>query len=91
MRGSIYWGSPDTAAGVEDAFVFVSLDVDLYQPALAGLEYFYPRMAKGGCIFVHDYFSSRFPGVKKALAEYRVKNPLNIAPLGDNYSIVIIK
>lgn len=47
---------PDTAKGLEDEkFAFVHLDVDLYNPTLAGLEFFYPRMPRGGYIFVHDY------------------------------------
>ena len=39
---------PDTVHGLEDQFCLVSLDADLYNPILAGLEYFYPRLAKGG-------------------------------------------
>lgn len=47
---------PDTAKGLEEEkFAFVHLDVDLYNPTLAGLEFFYPRMHRGGYIFVHDY------------------------------------
>jgi len=47
---------PDTAKGLEDEeFAFVHLDVDLYNPTLAGLEFFYPRVHRGGYIFVHDY------------------------------------
>ena len=38
-------------------YAFVNIDVDLYKPLLAGLEYFWPRMAENGYIFVHDYFS----------------------------------
>ena len=39
---------PETAKGVETNFAFVSLDVDLFAPTLAGLEYFYPRLERGG-------------------------------------------
>ena len=39
---------PDTVKGLEEKFVFVSLDMDLYRPTLEGLEYFYPRMCGGG-------------------------------------------
>ncbi|MEG3087165.1 TylF/MycF/NovP-related O-methyltransferase [Sphingomonas sp. PB4P5] len=31
---------PETASGIEERFAFVSLDVDLYEPTLAGLECF---------------------------------------------------
>ena len=38
---------PESAKGVEDEFLFVNLDADLYAPTSAGLEYFYPRMVRG--------------------------------------------
>lgn len=57
---------PDTAEGVKDTFAFVSLDADLYEPILEGLKFFYPRMEKGGYIFVHDYGAWVWPGAKKS-------------------------
>lgn len=39
---------PDTTAGINEQFCFVSLDMDLYQPIRSGLEYFYPRLTGGG-------------------------------------------
>ncbi|MDR2412504.1 MAG: hypothetical protein LBD66_02780 [Holosporales bacterium] len=33
-------------------FVFVSLNVNFYQPTRAALEFFYPRLQDGGTIFV---------------------------------------
>lgn len=44
---------PDTTEGVADRFCFVSLDMDLYQPIKAGLEYFYPRLNWGG-VYIHS-------------------------------------
>ena len=61
---------PETAEGLEDRFALVSLDVDLFKPTLSGLEYFYPRLSAGGCIFVHDYNNRRFNGVRKAVDEF---------------------
>jgi len=47
---------PGTASVVADRrFSFVHLDVDLYESTLAGLEFFYPRMSRGGIIISHDY------------------------------------
>jgi len=82
---------PETVKGLEDKFAFVSLDADLYQPMLEGLKYFYPRLEKGGYIFVHDYFYEDFPGVKKAVAEYQNIEKIHYVPLGDNMSIAIVK
>ncbi|MCM1231458.1 MAG: TylF/MycF family methyltransferase [Ruminococcus flavefaciens] len=40
---------PETAIGLEEEkFAFVSLDTDLYKPIMAGLDFFYPRLAGGG-------------------------------------------
>lgn len=39
---------PLTIPSKEIKYAFVSLDCDLYAPILAGLEYFYPRLTKGG-------------------------------------------
>jgi O-methyltransferase len=61
---------PATTDGLEENFALVSLDVDLYKPTLAGLNYFYPRLTKGGCIFVHDYNNRRFNGVRSAVEEF---------------------
>ena len=49
---------PETAAGLEgETFAFVLLDLDVFPPTLAGLEIFYPRLAPGAYVFVHDYNS----------------------------------
>lgn len=83
---------PQTAEGLEnERFAFVSLDVDLYAPTLEGLRYFYPRLAQGGLIFLDDYFNERYSGVRRALADYEKEVPLHYAPLGDAYTLMIIK
>jgi len=82
---------PETAKGLEEKFAFVSLDADLYQPMLEGIKYFYPRLEKGGFIFIHDYFNEDFPGVKKAIEEYQNIEKIHYVPLGDNMSVAIVK
>ena len=37
---------PETAEGIEETFAFVRLDVDMYKPTKAGLEWFGKRMEK---------------------------------------------
>jgi hypothetical protein len=61
---------PETAEGLEETFALVSLDVDLYKPIVAGLNYFYPRLSPGGNIFIHDYNNRRYKGVKDAVEEF---------------------
>ena len=85
---------PGTAASVpEETYAFVSLDADLYAPILAGLEYFYPRLAKGGMILLHDYLNERFRGAKRAVEEYEKRNgAMTLVPLCDLHgSAVIVK
>jgi hypothetical protein len=80
---------PETTEGILENFCFVNLDFDLYQPILAGIEYFYPRRVKGGIILIHDYFSEGYKGVKDAVKEFDRKNGINIFPIGDGISIGI--
>ncbi len=81
---------PSTADGLEDTFALVSLDVDLYKPTLAGLNYFYPRLVKGGCIFVHDYNNLRFKGVRSAVEEFSDSTGAPVVPLPDFAGTAII-
>jgi len=48
----------------------VSLDCDLYEPMKAGLDFFYPRMSKGGVLLLHDYSGVFWAGAKKAIDEF---------------------
>ena len=82
---------PESAAGVDDTFCFVNLDADLYAPTLSGLEFFFPRLSKGGVILVHDYFSKAFFGAKEAVDEFCKREKLTFVPIGDTLSVAIRK
>lgn len=84
---------PDTTKDVEDSFVYVSLDMDLYKPTLEGIRYFYPRLVTGGIIAIHDFFSDAYPNIEQAVFEYEkeIGANLNLVPVGDDISIAIIK
>lgn len=84
---------PDSLQGLEDKFCFVSLDMDFEESIYQGLVYFYPRLARGGYIFVHDYNSS-LRGVEKAVDKYENNFDvmLHKVPICDaNGSLVITK
>lgn len=82
---------PETAGGLEDeTFAFVSLDVDLHDPTLAGLEWFYPRLSSGGCIFVHDYNNRRYLGVRKAVDTFLSTNSVPSLQLPDFAGSIVI-
>ena len=83
---------PESANDVDDEFVFVNLDFDLYNPTLSGLEFFYPKMIDGGVILVHDYFSELYKGVKSGVDYFlKEKGIKYMMPIGDGVSVAIIK
>ncbi|HHZ02100.1 MAG TPA: hypothetical protein GX396_04085 [Tissierellia bacterium] len=81
---------PETAVSIEDKFALVSLDTDLYLPTLNGLRYFYKRLSNGGRILVHDYNSSQFPLVKKAVDDFSKELDIKIIPLCDLHGSAVI-
>lgn len=81
---------PDSLEGLEDDFAFVSLDADLYQPIFEGLKYFYPRLSKGGFIFIHDYNNAEYKGVKKAVTDYCNEQGVPFVPICDPWGTAVI-
>lgn len=83
---------PETAADIDDTFVFVSLDTDLYEPIYQGLIYFYPKMQKGGYIFVHDVNNDSYKGAAKAVEQFSSEQNISFLPIPDSCgSVVFIK
>lgn len=82
---------PESLDGLEDTFTFVSVDVDFEESIYAGLDYFYPRLERGGYIFVHDY-NSDLRGVEKAVDRYENEKGiwLNKVPLSDKSGTLVI-
>jgi len=77
---------PETATAVpsDETFAFVHLDCDLELPIAAGLEFFYPRLAPGGMMVIHDYESGgHWPGVRKAVNEFLKDKPESIIIVPD--------
>ncbi len=83
---------PETTENiVNKQFALVNMDVDLYNPTKAGLEFFYPRLAPGGVIIVHDY-NPDWPGIVKAVDEFAKTIREPIIPLADvDNSVMIFK
>jgi len=67
-------------------FDFVHIDTDFYQSVKESLEWFWPRMNKGGIIAFDDYEWPNCPGVKQALEEFG--QPINKSV---NYQAYLIK
>lgn len=59
---------PQSFAGLPELkYRFVHLDLDLYAPTLAALEYFHPRLLEGAIVVCDDY---SWPGGRKAIDEF---------------------
>ena len=69
------------------AYSFVHLDVDLYESTLACLNYFYPRMQRGGVMLSHDY--SILAGVRGAFDEFLADKPESLIELPSTQCMVI--
>ena len=81
---------PQTAEGVDDTFCFVSLDADLYEPIYQGLRFFYPRLQKGGYMFIHDFNNAGYTGVREAVILYSKENDIRFVPIPDSGGSAII-
>ena len=81
---------PETALNLDEKFAFVSIDTDLYQPIYDGLKYFYPRLSRGGYIFIHDYNNHEFKGSKQAVKDFCNENKISYFPLSDYAGSAII-
>lgn len=52
------------------SFSFVHIDVDLYEPTLESLKFFFPKLNEGGIVICDDYNSSIWEGATLAWDEY---------------------
>ncbi len=84
---------PSTAHYIpeDEIFALVHLDADLYQPILAGLEYFYPKLTEGAMMIVHDYSSGAWPGVKQAVDEFLQNKPEKLIRIPDKSGTVAFR
>ena len=71
----------------ERDWAFVHLDLTLYEPTLAALEYFYPRLNKGGAIICDG--SIFCPGAQRAWDEFCATRNIGFIGLGHRESIII--
>lgn len=83
----------------EESFCLVSLDANLYNPTMAGLAFFYPRLVEGGFILLHEYNfcwldgdkKVLYPGIKKAVRDYEKEvGHIACVPVTDQNGTLII-
>jgi hypothetical protein len=58
-----------------EKFRLVHIDLDLYQPTVDSLKFFYPRSCAGGVFVMDDYGHLTCPGVRQAVDEFFSDKP----------------
>jgi O-methyltransferase len=64
---------------------FVHVDVDLYQPTRASLEYFWPRLAAGAILVCDDY---NWAGARRAVDEFSAANGLAVEETASRQAVL---
>jgi len=81
---------PERFNEVEDRrFSFVHIDVDLYDPTLASISFFYDRVNDGGIILCDDYGCSTCPGATRAIDGFLTDKPEKMISLDSGGGFII--
>lgn len=64
-------------------FSFIHVDVDLYEPTRASIEFFYERLNSGGILLCDDYGFETCPGATRAVDEFLNDKPEKMVALAD--------
>lgn len=70
-------------------FRLVHIDVDLYDPTLASLAFFYPRLNPGGLIVLDDHGFAGCPGARRAAIEYFADKPDQVIDLATGQGFIM--
>lgn len=84
---------PELAAQMPDdlTFCLAHLDCDLYAPFARALDYFWPRLAPGGFLIMHDYTTMHWPGVERACDEFFAGKAESMTPIPDMAGTVVVR
>lgn len=72
----------------DKTFRLVHIDVDIYTSVRDCLEFFHPRMAKGGIIVLDDHLAPSCPGAKLAADEFSIKYGTTVEPTIQSQAII---
>lgn len=68
----------------------MSIDADLFEPIYDGLTWFYPRLCKGGYLFIHDYANDSYKGAGEAVRKFCAERQLSFVPIPDLCGTTVI-
>lgn len=84
---------PENFRGITDTFLFVNLDMDIFEPQYQALRFFIPIIAPLGVILLHEYFPLHWVpemvGIKRAVDEIAKEYDFVRMPIGDSLSIAL--
>lgn len=82
---------PETAYELEESYALVYMDTGLYRPTYSGIQYFFPRLSKGGIILVSGYENGKNQSVQCAVHDLEKEyGAFLITPLCDLDGTIII-
>lgn len=89
VRG--YFPDSLSQVGEIDSFSLVHIDCDLEKPMADSLNFFYPRLKKGGFLIMHDHSSLHWPGAKRAIDLFFEDKKESIIPIPDKAGTCVIR
>jgi hypothetical protein len=72
-------------------YAVVHIDCDLYSPTRAALKFFYPRLAPGGLLLIHDYSGGGWDGLTRAVDEFLPTIPERLVLLPDKSGTAVLR
>ena len=85
---------PDSLSTIDlerTTFCLVHIDCDLEKPFINSLNYFYPKLAKGGFLILHDYSSLAWPGARAAIESFFSDKEEKIIPIPDKSGTAVTR
>lgn len=72
-------------------FCLVHIDCDLEKSFTSSLNYFYPKLAQGGFLIMHDYSSLYWQGARNAIDTFFENKPEKLIPIPDKSGTAVIR
>lgn len=80
------WIPTQFAEVADEKFAFVHIDVDLAAPSSASLEFFYPRLLRGGMVITDDY---EWPGTRAVFDNFAARNDARLFVTDTNQAFFV--
>ena len=80
---------PETFSSINGEFCFVHVDVDIFQPTLDSIVFFYPRLVTGGVLVCDDYGFTNCPGAKRAFDRFMLDKPERIVRVPTGQAFIV--